>query len=76
MDWWQRGQVNQHCFNQTVGDICKFVTDQCVHEGRPFFNKGTPLGLLPEYEHLINWSTMPHIPDYTFPDLFGLGKKK
>ena len=73
-DWWEREQVNQHNFNQTVADICKVVTDKIVHEGKEFFNEDSPLGGLPEYEPLRKWSTMLRCPDYVYPDIFGLGK--
>jgi len=51
-----------------VADLCKFVTDQVAHEGKPFFNELSPLGQLPEYEKLRKWSTMlcDELRDYTF----------
>jgi hypothetical protein len=52
LNWWWTVQSDQHCFRQTRADICKFVLDKCVHEGQPFFNMDSPLGLEPEYEKL------------------------
>jgi len=69
IDWWQKEQnTNHHNFDQTVADLCKFVTDQVAHEGKPFFNELSPLGQLPEYEKLRKWSTMlrDELRDYTF----------
>jgi hypothetical protein len=66
MNWWRKEQTNQHCFKQTVADICKFVLDQCVHEGRAFFNKDSPLGEDSKYKKHRKWSTMLRLKDYTF----------
>ena len=43
----------------------------CVHEGKPFFVEESPLGILPEYEPLRNWSTLMKLTDYLTPVQLG-----
>jgi hypothetical protein len=47
-----------------------------VHVERPFFNQDSELAREEKFEKIRNWSTQLNVPDYTLPDLFGLGKLK
>jgi hypothetical protein len=75
MNWWKKEDYTEATFKQIRADICKFLMDLCVHEGKTFFNPDTPLGGLPEYEKLRNWSTQLDMSDYKLPDI-GLGYQR
>jgi hypothetical protein len=51
--WWKE-KVNHSNFTQTVVDICKFVTDSCVHVGRPFFNEDSEYAWEEKFEKIKN----------------------
>jgi hypothetical protein len=70
LNWWEKTRIIHETITKTVRDICKFIIDNCVHEGASFLNKDSELGMLEEYEKLKNWTTMLHLQDYKFPDIF------
>ena len=55
----------RHAFKQINGDICKFILEKCVLEGKPFFDNEGELAVRPEFEKLRRWNTMLRPTDYT-----------
>jgi hypothetical protein len=69
--WWQSEEkMNHHNLSRTVADICKFVTDQCVHEGQQFFDETGPLALEDKFEDLRKWSSRLRMRDYSIPTIY------
>ena len=62
--------MDKRIIDQTIADICKFVTDECCHvEGKFFYDK-SELATKEKYTNLRNWRTDLDINDYKLPDLF------
>ena len=62
--------MDKRIIDQTIADICKFVTDECCHvEGKFFYDK-SELATEEKYMNLHNWRTDLDINDYKLPDLF------
>ena len=68
--WWTKEKVDNKRITQTIADICKFVTDDCVHIGGTFFNTNSELAMEEKYERLRNWRTMLDMTDYKLSDVF------
>lgn len=53
-DWWRKENFDHKNINQTEADIYKFITDSCMHVGRPFFNQESELATAEKYEKIRN----------------------
>jgi hypothetical protein len=42
--WWEREKIDHKTITRIVGDICKFVMDECCHVGGTFFYDESELG--------------------------------
>jgi len=64
--------TDENRFKRTVGDICKFIMDQVVHEGQPYFLTGTEYATEPQYEPLRKWDSLlrDELRDYQHPVTF------
>jgi hypothetical protein len=51
-------------FKQVKADICKFILEECVLEGQPFFDEDDPLAYEPKYKRLRQWDTKMCPSDY------------
>jgi hypothetical protein len=69
--WWEREKIDHKTITRTVGDICKFVTDECCHVGGTFFYEESELGTEEKYVNLRHWrSNAIDMTDYKLPDIF------
>ena len=67
----EKETIDRRNIKQTVGDICKFVTDQCCHVDGQFFYIGSELATEERFEKLRNWRTSGlDMNDYRLPDIF------
>jgi len=67
--WWRRERVDSISINQTIADICKFVTDDCCHVGGKFFYAESELATEDKFVKLRNWRSDLDMNDYKLPDL-------
>ena len=70
MGWWRSQKVDKTIIQNTISDICKFVTDECCSVDGKFFNHESELATEPKYKSLRNWRTELKMKDYKLPDLF------
>jgi hypothetical protein len=70
LNWWEKEKITHEIFTGTIYAICKFVTDNCVHEGASFYNTDSELGILEEYKKLRNWTAILRLQDYKCLDIF------
>ena len=67
--WWRKSRVDKLTINQTISDICKFVTDECCHVGGLAFCDESDLATDDKFVRLRNWRTQLNMKDYKLPEL-------
>ena len=65
--WGEGPSSTKKCFQKVKAEICKFVMEQCVLEGQPFFDEDAPLAYEAKYERLRKWDTLMRPTDYKWP---------
>jgi hypothetical protein len=70
-NWWEKENIGEKNFDQTISDICKFLLEQCCDEQGNFFYAKSQLGTDPRLEKLRQWrSGQLNMNDYKLPELF------
>ena len=67
--WWRKSRVDKASINQTVSNICKFVTDECCHVRGTYFYAESELATDDKFMKLRNWRADLDMNDYKLADL-------